>query len=620
MDSPFSSFLDSNYVPSDDEAATIKEMVASRDAALKDLDERIRALTDERMKHAKFIKDHNALVSPMRKLPTDILSSIFRSYLEQCHWRSSYRSRQHPSVLLTHICRRWREIALGTPLLWTTIRVKCPSSPYHFYKSCPESLRNRLAQVWDTLTQKEEHMFAMCAERSANCPLRLTVVASDVFPITSQGTGSTPYYLKIDEEGRRRLLDAICDTSPRWERITLDIRIENLASPILNLLRVTAERAPQLQSIQFAGAVSPLEQDVASACQGFTLFAAQGLHTLRWGQLMSMAMASSIPVRWENVTEIYFGDSAGGQIGHRQQMSFADAIEMLEKCPHLARCTMSLRNSAEDGDNAWFAAAPPAFTQPFTFERKIVLPQLHTLGIRAPAIPTGFASALVLPSLHTLSLHSKRYRRGLLNDRGTVEFARVFGSQLKNAAFNFASLTQFGLFECLRSLPVVTRLRLTEGYDYLDAGIQSPPGGTKAMLNASILAQLRPKYNEKGYLVGQCYCPKLERLFCNLAGQDTVEGSLVEFVRSRREIPVESQHEIARIKEVAMNLDLSETVDIGRELRETGIDMVDCILKIRYRGLDEDTERQIGYKTYSPRDLYEDVCRDEFEGDLLGIL
>lgn len=217
---------------------------------------------------------------------------------------------------------------------------------------------------------------------------------------------------------------------------------------------------------------------------------------------MSMNMASSIPVRWQNVTEIYFGDSAGSQIGHRQQMTFVDAAEMLEKCPHLARCTMSLRNSAEGGD-AWFPATPAASTQPFTFERKIVLSQLRTLGIRAPTIPAGFASALVLPSLHTLAVHSKRYRRGLLNDRGTVEFARVFGSQLKNVAFSFASLTQSGLSECLQSLPVDTQLRLTEGYDYLDAGIQSPPGAANAMLSVSILALLRSKYDESGYLVGQ---------------------------------------------------------------------------------------------------------------------
>ena len=94
----------------------------------------------------------------------------------------------------------------------------------------------------------------------------------------------------------------------------------------------------------------------------------------------------------------------------------------------------------------------------------------------------------------------------------------------------------------------------------------------------------------------------------------------MEFVRSRREIPVESRHEIAQIKEVAMNLDLSETVDIGRELREAGVDMAGCILKMRYRGLDVDTERQLGYKTYSPCDLYEDVCRDEFEGNFLDVL
>ena len=90
------------------------------------------------------------------RLPTEILSHIFRLlWLETGpHPRLDIESwpRYHPvhsSVIhITHVCRRWREIALDTPILWSRIDDTLPDRMVAFLqrsRSAPISLSTYLA-------------------------------------------------------------------------------------------------------------------------------------------------------------------------------------------------------------------------------------------------------------------------------------------------------------------------------------------------------------------------------------------------------------------------------------------------------------------------------------------
>ncbi|KAG1814006.1 uncharacterized protein BJ212DRAFT_388415 [Suillus subaureus] len=60
--------------------------------------------------------------SPIWRLPTEILSEIFLYCLpEDEHW--VYSSKLAP-LLLTRICRRWRDVAVGLPRLWCRLQLE----------------------------------------------------------------------------------------------------------------------------------------------------------------------------------------------------------------------------------------------------------------------------------------------------------------------------------------------------------------------------------------------------------------------------------------------------------------------------------------------------------------
>ncbi|KAF9444110.1 hypothetical protein P691DRAFT_649531, partial [Macrolepiota fuliginosa MF-IS2] len=80
-------------------------------------------LTFERDKLSNLVEEHNALLTPFRKIPGDILTEIF----VRCE-RGAKRDvvpdvpdsfdRDAGPLLLTQVCQRWRNHALATPQLW----------------------------------------------------------------------------------------------------------------------------------------------------------------------------------------------------------------------------------------------------------------------------------------------------------------------------------------------------------------------------------------------------------------------------------------------------------------------------------------------------------------------
>ncbi|KAF8214956.1 hypothetical protein K438DRAFT_1435500, partial [Mycena galopus ATCC 62051] len=62
------------------------------------------------------IDAHRALLSPIRRVPKDILLEIFFSCLSSKH-NAPIDPHEAPFVL-GHFCRHWRSIACSTPMLW----------------------------------------------------------------------------------------------------------------------------------------------------------------------------------------------------------------------------------------------------------------------------------------------------------------------------------------------------------------------------------------------------------------------------------------------------------------------------------------------------------------------
>ncbi|KAG1740690.1 hypothetical protein EDB19DRAFT_767553 [Suillus lakei] len=82
-------------------------------------------LVGEKEKIIKSINLHKSLVSALWRLPTEVLSHIFRHCLPEIR---EFNQLKKPSVLeapilLTTVCRRWREVAVTMHSLWCRLAV-----------------------------------------------------------------------------------------------------------------------------------------------------------------------------------------------------------------------------------------------------------------------------------------------------------------------------------------------------------------------------------------------------------------------------------------------------------------------------------------------------------------
>ncbi|KAL1686291.1 hypothetical protein GGG16DRAFT_118045 [Schizophyllum commune] len=107
----------SAYVPDDQTAWDIAQKTHALRQLEEQLDESARSTIEERI-HAQ-IALQVALLAPCRRIPPEILSSIFVLAVPD-KWDELYVGKR--TLYLASVCFRWREIALGTPKLWSSLR------------------------------------------------------------------------------------------------------------------------------------------------------------------------------------------------------------------------------------------------------------------------------------------------------------------------------------------------------------------------------------------------------------------------------------------------------------------------------------------------------------------
>ncbi|KAJ7252115.1 hypothetical protein B0H12DRAFT_1018260, partial [Mycena haematopus] len=170
MSSPFASLLGTNHCPSDTELAQIQGHLVEPCLRLKQLDDEISVirkaldkLTEERDALGVYVAAHRALLSPLRRLPLDIIEEIFMACLPT--HRNCVMSAAEAPVILGRICSSWRTISLSTPRLWSRLHIVQPESVPDLARGLHEAKvaqRLRVGNAW--------------LKRSGNCPLSISLV------------------------------------------------------------------------------------------------------------------------------------------------------------------------------------------------------------------------------------------------------------------------------------------------------------------------------------------------------------------------------------------------------------------------------------------------------------
>ena len=190
--------------------------------------------------HQQFIRLHLALLSPVRALPLDILGRIFAASIEACeqmhgHTELKRTGRRHPIVDITHVCREWRELAIGTPSLWVYVRID--SLPSLRYGELP------LAQIRLNISR---------FNRSIGLVLkRVTAFVSRAapLPIILSFTGADPHTLDDPTflSGITPLIDLLRGAT--WRSVSFK-DVQTTSSPLLRLLPVPTKSVDTIQVVK----------------------------------------------------------------------------------------------------------------------------------------------------------------------------------------------------------------------------------------------------------------------------------------------------------------------------------------------------------------------------------
>ncbi|KAJ7174955.1 hypothetical protein C8R43DRAFT_975599 [Mycena crocata] len=212
--------LRSGYVPTPPEIQGVQTDVVSLTKELLRLETQIRDLSVQRESVRKNLLSHQALLSPVRRLPDDVVQDIFLACLPTD--RNAVMSVREAPLLLCRVCSTWRALALATPILWASVHL-------HLGFILQSDSRTHAVVQW--------------LQRSAACPLALSVSglpagafdgAMDMTPILSDSRA----------QSHTILLGTLVQSAHRWR----DIALTDL--PHLYLQELRGLSTPVLQSIK----------------------------------------------------------------------------------------------------------------------------------------------------------------------------------------------------------------------------------------------------------------------------------------------------------------------------------------------------------------------------------
>ncbi|KAJ7470999.1 hypothetical protein FB451DRAFT_324461 [Mycena latifolia] len=457
-ESPFASKFGTNHCPSDEEVAEIKVLLVNPTLQLRRLDDEIAAmqkaidkLTEERDRIGAYVEAHNALISPVRRLPLDIIQEIFMACIPT--HRNCVMSAREAPVLLGRICSAWRAISLSTPNLWARLHIVEPTRPRH---STPISFEEKLAQRLETTK--------MWLGRSGHCALSISLESS------------LGYYTLPEESAPpdpSLFLQALIPFAHRWQHIHFTI-----PPMVLQVLSHLAETdVPILESVALYE-----NSRHGSHNHDWRLFG-----MLRGSKISSFSIPGSsfrrleLPLRWNQLTVLSI-------TGTSSLPTIETILETLSRCPELRSCNLTINDhsSAE-------------------IQSSIVeLLFLHTFELHYISCPfTRLLERLSMPELRKFSLRGKTGVTPFTSQMTAmpVPLGHLFAESthlesLELEAYSFSKSSLLEIFRCLSPtmqrlniVDGVLRMPLTSGLDDETLALLTPASGSPA-LSCPALQQL----------------------------------------------------------------------------------------------------------------------------------
>lgn len=262
---------------------TLQESLSSfqhtTNKAQKDLDDKLEAvaLAQRNLEVAKAKENHiiesisqgEALLapSPIRILPTEVLSEIFLHYLDLClsnHYLQ-YTTILQTQNLLLRICRRWRQTMISDPRLWRTIPVGHLGNDRSLRGECWEMFEERISRARSTQNLSVAVMINVTDNASQS---RFLQMAVELLSRATRFQMEAYHPLELEETLPRPV-----ETIHNLKEVVLGMMDISYGNWVTSLLT----HAPNLRSLQ---CYTPLPKFVPLSCL-------KRLHCLRLDNLFS---------------------------------------------------------------------------------------------------------------------------------------------------------------------------------------------------------------------------------------------------------------------------------------------------------------------------------------------
>ncbi|KAJ7681867.1 hypothetical protein DFH06DRAFT_1387727, partial [Mycena polygramma] len=360
---PIKDILHTNVVPSDSECQGIRHLLYSSQQQVDELTEELarletmhKEISRKRRELQQFIDAHLALLSPMRRLPEDLVRAIFMACFPSA--RNPTLSGKDAPVLLCQICQSWRGTALAMPPLWAALHLVILKASQLQY------LLERVA-IW--------------LKRSGMAPMDISVVVSATCRL-DDGIFPRP---PADVDGSiSPLLPALVAISRRWRSV--DIAVLEYLHAESPLLLLTSSDVPLLETVKIPPGINP------RIVPDFTALAFLVTPSLRSLTLPGSETAPRIPVAWKSLTDLKITRS------RYHYITSVTALTILRKCPSLQTCEFHIYDAPSDQ-----TSLPPT--------EDVFLLRLTHLAIERQSTPQHetLLGCVTLPNLRSLHYTSR---------------------------------------------------------------------------------------------------------------------------------------------------------------------------------------------------------------------
>ncbi|KAF7337044.1 hypothetical protein MVEN_02141500 [Mycena venus] len=366
MDTPFKEVLHTNIVPSEIDCQHILELLVAPRKEVVELTgeiERLQVMLEQlraKRDHLNdFIDAHLAFISPARRLPEDVMVEIFTACLPS--ERNAIMSGAEAPLLLCHVSRAWRNLALSTPRLWASLHIVAPGD----YGKCLQI--NQIVDIW--------------LSRSGALPLSISLVHS--WTCTTEATFSM-------------IIKTLTRYSARWNRMRFKFDFYAGLRPLTALSLVDV---PILEAFVLEGFQREHDQVINWGVIPFL-----GTTSLRSFTLKRVGNSfSAFLLPWNRLRCLFLGHDPASWL------TAAEGLELLRRCPNLEKCTLPFGSSPQNPSLPLLAcrmehlrqlSVVDMFCATYEFFKSLDLPSLQSLEFKSKNVQTFPFMPLLTPTNH----------------------------------------------------------------------------------------------------------------------------------------------------------------------------------------------------------------------------